>query len=55
MTPERDAAYEAFRATLPPSAEAWPAEPDGRGGVRFVVDHPEARPPDGAARPRREL
>ncbi len=25
--------------TLPPDADAWPAQPDGRGGVRFIVDH----------------
>ena len=33
------AAYEAIETTLPPSVDAWPSEPDGRGGLRFIVDH----------------
>ncbi len=32
------AAYEAIKATLPPGADAWAAEPDGRGGVRLTLD-----------------
>ncbi len=32
-------AYEAIKATLPEGADAWPAEPDGRGGVRLTLDH----------------
>ena len=33
------AAYDAIRATLPDDADAFPPERDGRGGVRFLVDH----------------
>jgi hypothetical protein len=33
------AAYEAIKATLPPGSDAWPAESDGRGGVRLTLDH----------------
>ena len=31
-------AYAAIKATLPKGAEAWPAQPDGRGGVRLTLD-----------------
>ena len=33
------AAYAALEATLPEGREAWPAEPDGRGGVKLTLDH----------------
>ena len=32
-------AYSAVTATLPDDADAFPPERDGRGGIRFVVDH----------------
>ena len=31
-------AYAAIEKTLPKGAEAWPAQPDGRGGVRLTLD-----------------
>jgi hypothetical protein len=30
--------YQAIRATLPEGADSWPAQPDGRGGVRIWLD-----------------
>jgi hypothetical protein len=29
------AAFEAIKGTLPKGADAWPAQPDDRGGVRI--------------------
>jgi hypothetical protein len=34
------AAYAAIKATLPKGAKTWPAQPDGRVGVRLTLDGP---------------
>jgi predicted CopG family antitoxin len=31
-------AYAAIEKTLPKGAEAWPAQPHGRGGVRLTLE-----------------